>query len=79
MRSRYVEVEVWKSEGSVHNTATAGAACDVQTVLFGRGYHSVAVATKPSISLEYLRVEHSGGRFVLGLSIQRPIPVSNIN
>ena len=29
MRGRYVEVEIRKSEGPIHNTAAAGATCDV--------------------------------------------------
>jgi hypothetical protein len=50
--------------------------CNVQSILCRRSCNGIAVTTKTSVRLEDLGVKGTGRAFVVGFSIQRPVPVS---
>jgi hypothetical protein len=73
---REVERELVRSKGPSLDAAAARAARDVQWVLLGRGRHQGPVAAEAIVGVEHGGVKGSGRGGVLGLGVERPVPVA---
>jgi hypothetical protein len=75
VRRRQIYCEVLFSEGAIHYASATRATSDVQAVLHRCSFHAVPIASKSRIGIEDLGVKRARRCLILGLSIQRPIPV----
>jgi hypothetical protein len=72
----HIEHETWRGERAVLHAASTCTTSYIKAILLWRSYDTVAVASKTSVRAENLRIKGSCRCGVLGLSIERVVPVA---